>query len=101
MAASRGGDPPLVAMGPRPLGVIPPPVHAAPSVWVGHPVKKMLFSQMVPKSFLSVLIHSTRCKYDSLDFFLQKSLTGTCPLGGSKSKLWDSCRNNSRFLLGY
>jgi hypothetical protein len=38
---------------------------------VGGPVKKMLFFQMVPKSFLSVLIHSTRCKYDSLDFFIQ------------------------------
>jgi hypothetical protein len=33
MAASCGGDPPLVAMGPRPLRVVPPPVHAAPSVW--------------------------------------------------------------------
>jgi hypothetical protein len=33
MAASCGGDPPLVAVGPCPLGVVPPPVHAAPSVW--------------------------------------------------------------------
>ncbi len=38
---------------------------------LGGPAQKMLFFQMVPKSFLSVLIHSTRCKYDSLDFFFQ------------------------------
>jgi hypothetical protein len=42
---------------------------ATAKVW--GPDQKMLFFQMVPKSFLSVLIHSTRCKYDSLDFFLK------------------------------
>jgi hypothetical protein len=28
---------------------------------IGGPATKMLFFQMVPKSFLSVLIHSNRC----------------------------------------
>ncbi len=36
---------------------------------LGGPAPKLLFFQMTPKSFLSVLIHSTRCKYDFLDFF--------------------------------
>ncbi len=38
--------------------------------------------QMVPKLFLSVPIHSIRCKHDSLDFFSKKK-TGTYPFGGS------------------
>jgi hypothetical protein len=45
-----------------------------------------LFFQMVLKSFLSVLIHSNRCKYDSLEF-VSKFLTGTCPLGRSSGIL--------------
>jgi hypothetical protein len=43
---------------------------------------------LAQKMILSVLIYSTRCEYDSLDFFLKK-LTGTCPLGRSKTKTWD------------
>jgi hypothetical protein len=40
-----------------------------------------VFFQMIPKSFLSVLIHSTRSKYDSSDFF-SKFLTGNGRLAG-------------------
>ncbi len=43
------------------------PLHVTP--FVGGPAPKMLFFQMVPKSFLSVLRHSNRCKNDSLYFF--------------------------------
>jgi hypothetical protein len=52
---------------------------------VGGPAQKMIFFQIVPKSFLSVLIPSTRCKYNSI-FFFEKKMTGTCPLGGSNVK---------------
>ena len=47
------------------------PRHVGLSRWgkVGGLAQNMTFFQMVPKSFLSVLIHSTRCKYDSLVFF--------------------------------
>jgi hypothetical protein len=57
-----------------------------PDDW--DPAHKMTLFQMVPKSFLSIPIHSTRCKYDSLAF-CSKLLTGTCPFGGSNVILWD------------
>ncbi len=38
---------------------------------VGGPAQKMTFFQVVQKSFLSVPIYCTRCKYDSLDFFFK------------------------------
>ncbi len=54
-------------------------------VLVGGPAQKMLFFQMVPKSFLSVPIYSTRCKYDSLDFF--KNFDWNLPVGRVKVKI--------------
>ncbi len=33
---------------------------------VGGPAQKTWFFQMVPKSFLSGLVYSTRCEYDIL-----------------------------------
>ena len=48
----------------------------------------MTFFQMVPKSFLRVIIHSKKSYYDSLGVF-SKSLTGTCPFGGSNVISWD------------
>jgi hypothetical protein len=57
---------------------------------IGGPAQKMLFFQMVPKSFLSVLIHSTRCKYDSLDFFF-KHFDWNLPVGRVKVKIVEFC----------
>ncbi len=55
-------------------------------LWIGSG-KKMLFFQMVPKSFLRVLIHSsTRCKYDSLDFFFE-NFDWNLPVGRVKVKI--------------
>ncbi len=55
-------------------------------IFLGGPAQKMLFFQMVPISFLSVLIHSTRCKYDSLDFFF-KNFDWNLPVGRVKVKI--------------
>jgi hypothetical protein len=52
----------------------------------GSGPKNVIFSNG-PKSFLSVLIYSTMCKYDS--FNLKKKMTGTCLFGGSKVMSWD------------
>jgi hypothetical protein len=41
-------------------------------VLLGGPAQKMTFFQVVQKSFLSVPIYCSRCKYDSLDFCFQK-----------------------------
>jgi hypothetical protein len=65
---------------------------------LGGPAPKMLLFQMVPKSFLSVLIHSTRCKYDSLDcFFLIFDLN--LPIGRVKCDVMGSGWNSCWFLL--
>jgi hypothetical protein len=58
------------------------------TVMLGGPAQKMTFFQVGQKSFLSVPIYCTRCKYDSLDFF-SKILLGTCPLSVSNMKKWD------------
>jgi hypothetical protein len=52
----------MVATGTRPEDLFPKDRGSGP--------KHVIF-QMVPKSFLSVLIHSTRCKYNFLDFLFQ------------------------------
>ncbi len=47
---------------------------------IGGPTQKIWFFQMVPKSFLSGLIYSTRCEYDILKF-MQKQIIQN-PLAG-------------------
>jgi hypothetical protein len=53
---------------------------------LGGPAQKMLFFHMVPRSFLSVLIHSTMCKYDSIEFFF-KFFDWNLPIGRVKVKI--------------
>ncbi len=67
---------------------------------IGGPAQKMTFFQMVPKSFLSVLIHSTRCNYNSLVFFLKK-IDWNLPVGRVKCEIVGSGWNSYRFLVGF
>jgi hypothetical protein len=66
---------------------------------VEGPAQKMTFFQMVPKSCLSVLIHSIRCKYDSIFFFF-KMFDWNLPVWQVKRNVVGSGWNSYWFLLG-
>ncbi len=90
----------LVSSLPTASHLITPSTMSRPtSSKLGGSAPKILFFKMVPKSFLSVLIHSIRWKYDSLDFF-SFFLTGTCPFGGSNVMSWALVGIVVGFLLG-
>ena len=55
-----------------------------PLLLVG-PVEKMSFFQMVPKSYLSVVMHSNRCEYDILKVSLEK-IDHNLPIGRVKDE---------------
>ena len=52
---------------------------------IGGPVEKMSFFQMVPKSYLSVVMHSNRCEYDILKVSLEK-IDHNLPIGRVKDE---------------
>ena len=67
---------------------------------VGGPAQKMTFFQVVQKSFSSVPIYCSRCKYDSLDFFF-KNIAWNLSVECVKHENVGSGRFSSRFLPGF
>ena len=67
---------------------------------VGGPAQKMTFFQVVQKSFLSVPIYCSRCKYDSLDFFF-KNIAWNLSVECVKHENVGSGRFSYRFLPGF
>ncbi len=74
--------------------------HVASRTMVGGPAQKMTFFQVVQKSFLSVPIYCSRCKYDSLDFFF-KNIAWNLSVECVKHENVGSGRFSSRFLPGF
>ena len=67
---------------------------------IGGPAQKTTFFQVVQKSFLSVPIYCSRCKYDSLDFFF-KNIAWNLSVECVKHENVGSGRFSSRFLPGF
>ena len=65
--------------------LIKPPFPSFVPPGVGGPVEKMSFFQMVPKSYLSVVMHSNRCEYDILKVSLEK-IDHNLPIGRVKDE---------------
>ena len=81
-------------------GAAAPFIDRSARLLVGGPAQKMTFFQVVQKSFLSVPIYCTRCKYDSLDFFF-KNIAWNLSVECVKHENVGYGRFSSRFLPGF